>query len=90
MKYTYQTYVNGYSSPEGAEVGYATSLTELHGILESERDQAERYGAAYESEDMPGGAQLLVWIGHLEDITDIYPDFRLVFGPRGGILRGPC
>lgn len=90
MIYTYQTYVNGYSSPEGTDVEHAASLTELRGILESERNRAERYGAAYESEDMPGGVQLLVWIGALGNVADVYPDFKLVFGPRGGIHRVPC
>lgn len=90
MKYTCQIYVNGYASPKGDDVHHATSLSELRGILESERDQAKRLGAAYESDDLPGGANMLVWIGHLEDVTDMYPGFELVFGPRGGIHRAPC
>lgn len=90
MKYTYQIYVNGYASPEGDDVHHAMSLSELRGILESERDRAERLGAAYESDDMSGGANMLVWSGHLEDVTDVYPDFERVFGPRGGIHRVPC
>ena len=90
MKYTYQPFINGYGFPEGRNVLYADSITELKGYLDMEKRQAERLGAAYESEDMPGGAQLRVWIGHLEDVTDVYPDFELVFGPRGGIHRTPC
>ena len=31
-------------------------------------------------------AFLMVWAGeHHSDVTDLYPDFRVSYGPRGGI-----
>lgn len=36
-------------------------------------------------------ATALVWCRkHLTDTTDIYPDFQLRCGPRGGIVWEPC
>ena len=90
MKYTFQIYVNGYALPQGSEVGHASNKEEIYDEMRSARDEALRYGAAYESEDNKGGATARVWTGHLSDITDVYPDFDVVFGPRGGLHCVPC
>jgi hypothetical protein len=29
-------------------------------------------------------AKALVWFGHYDDVTDLYPDYEIVVGPRGG------
>ena len=89
-RYTYQIYVNGYSAPEGPDVSHSDTISEIKNCLKTERDRAERYGAAYESEDAIGGASALVWYGELENVTDVYPEFELVFGPRGGIRKTLC
>jgi hypothetical protein len=34
----------------------------------------------------PRDASLLVWCGRYRDVTDQYPDFRVVLGPRGGLV----
>lgn len=36
--------------------------------------------------DVPD-ARMIMWSGHLEDVTDRYPDAMLVRGPRGGVRR---
>lgn len=78
-KYTVQTFIAGYSTPEGTDVMHCNSIPEIKRILEREQDRAESYGAGYE----PGEA--LIWKDNLTDVTDRYPDGVATFGPRGGI-----
>ena len=40
--------------------------------------------------DNPRDAYFIVWAGkHYSDVTDLYPDFKVYFGPRGGICWEP-
>jgi len=47
-------------------------------------DDHSRYGS--DERD----ATALVWRGHLDDVTDQYPDFQLIMGPRLGVQWHPC
>lgn len=79
MKWTMQTFIAGYSLPDGTEVRHVQSLSEARDALMADHEEAERFGAAYE----PSAA--LLWVGHLDDVTDIHPDREIVIGPRGGV-----
>ena len=79
MRYTVQFFIAGYGAPEGGDVEHADSKKEIGRMLQSEHDRAESYGAAYEP------SEALIWRGHHDDVTDIYPDASAVIGPRGGV-----
>lgn len=83
-RYTFQTIIAGYALPGGHEVHHATSKGRIADYLLADHLEAERYGAGYEP------SEALIWIGHHNDITDIYPDLRAVIGPRGGVRFEPC
>lgn len=85
MNYTYQeiSESGNWSMPDGKDVHHAKSKRELRDALERWGDQNERYNDRKD-------ASLRVWKGTLDDITDIYPDFDLKFGPRGGVIVDPC
>jgi hypothetical protein len=38
----------------------------------------------------PDQTEALLWFGSYKDVTDIYPDYRLYVGPRGGIKKERC
>ena len=87
MKYTYQENSEScsFASPEGSDVGHATSLPGLRRALERWQDSHERVGS--DEKD----ASLLVWKkAHHDDVTDMYPDFILRPGPRGGVIFETC
>ena len=73
-----------FASPWGNDVRHASSLSKVHGLLEDWADAHCTVGA--EATD----AHALVWYGEHEDVTDLYPDFELTIGPRGGIHRQLC
>jgi hypothetical protein len=78
MKYTIQLHTESgsFSAPDGKDVKHARSRAEIRGLLEQWVDTVTRYG------DAPCSA--LVWRGHLEDVTDVYPDAEATLGKRGG------
>jgi len=83
MIYTYQTWTDSWSfaNPEGNDVRHASSIKQLRAALQSWADTVQQYS------DEP--VRLIVWISDYNDVTDLYPDFELVLGPRGGIVRHP-
>jgi hypothetical protein len=83
MNYTYQeTSESGsFSQPWGNDVSHASSIKELRHALERWQDSHNRVGS--DERD----ASLVVWKGTLEDVTDVYPEFILKPGPRGGMIR---
>ncbi len=85
MKYTIQPHTDSgnFAAPFGDQsLSHCRSRAECHGILQDWQDTVCRYG------DAPVSA--LVWKGFYDDTTDVYPDFELTFGPRGGIVWNPC
>ena len=49
-------------------------------------ESLEEWGDMVALYDNREDAYLMVWCReHLEDVTDLYPDFRVSYGPRGGI-----
>lgn len=86
MRYTFQTVSESgsFAFPNGTDVRHASSLRDLRWFLDSWMDEHDRVGS--DSRD----AHLMVWRGHLEDVTDQYPDFELRLGPRGGAIRCAC
>lgn len=77
--YTVQFWIAGYSSPEGTDVEYCSTLAEVKRALSREHDTAEAYGAGYEP------SEVLVFKGKYKDVTDMYPDYQGITGPRGGV-----
>lgn len=86
MIYTYQeTSESGsFSCPNGADVSYANSKADLAWALDSWRGQYNRVGSD------PDYASITVWKGRLADVQDLYPDFIVLAGPRGGARFQPC
>lgn len=81
MKYTVQKFTESWSfaSPTGEDVEFASSLEQLRIIFNDWQEEVKRF-----SEEP---AFLQVWIGEHKDVTDLYPDFRLAEGPRGGMIK---
>lgn len=81
MKYTFQKFTDSWSfaNPTGDDVEFASSLKEIRIIFDEWTEEVARY-----SEEP---AFLVVWLGEHEDVTGTYPDFRLVKGPRGGMIK---
>lgn len=84
MRYTYQHTIAGCAQPGGREVFHADSLKEIKKHTIALHRQAEDWGCAYEP------TRALIWIGELDDVTDIYPDFSAITGPRGGVQITRC
>lgn len=84
MKYTYQKFSNGFSTPDGSDVGHASTMDELLWVAEGWKDVVERYHDLADAD-----ASIMVWKGVHKDVTDVYPDFELYYGPRGGVRKTP-
>jgi hypothetical protein len=72
-----------FASPWGTDVRI-TDLRGAYDLLRDWADEHDRIGAE------PTDAHMLVWRGAHDDVTDLYPDWELTIGPRGGIRRQPC
>lgn len=85
MNYTYQeiSESGNWSLPGGTDVHHATSKRQLRNALERWADTNDRYNDRRD-------AWLRVWAGHLGDVTDVYPEFDVKEGPRGGMVIDPC
>lgn len=86
MNYTYQTISESgsFSDPSGTDVHHAANLAFLKWDLSNWIDSHDRVGAS------PSDACLMVWKGRHSDITDVYPDFILRRGSRGGVVKELC
>jgi hypothetical protein len=80
-RYTYQLFITGYRTPEGAEVSHADSLRAVREALLAEHGRAQRTGAG----DEPSAA--LAWFGEHSSVTDVHPDLKFVMGPKGGVRK---
>ena len=75
---------SSYAAPSGTDVEYAPSIKAAKEILYARAENRDGRTPCVEESEM------LVWRGKLDDTTDVYPDLRLCFGPRGGIRQEPC
>ena len=84
--YTYQTVSESgsFGSPEGSDVEHARNKRDLRRALERWQDAHDRVGS---DEQL---ASLIVWKGEFDDVTDVYPDFEVKPGPRGGARFEGC
>lgn len=73
-----------FASPWGTDVKHFDNLRGVRDGLEDWSDQHALVGS--ERTD----AHALVYAGHHEDVTDLYPEFELSVGPRGGVKRQQC
>lgn len=89
--YTAQFMLNGEAWPEGSEVYHFTSKKAAGEALLYRIESAKMQGTAgWATEDHPAGGFARVWIGHHKDVTDLYHDWEVVIGPRGGVKFNPC
>lgn len=87
MKYTYQELSNSgsFASPYGRDVKYVRNKAELLRAFNEWCIAHWRVGSS------ASDAVLRVWKGDwLPDVTDIYPDFDITEGKRGGVAIVPC
>ena len=86
MKYTIQTHAasGNWAAPSGRDsLRHVYSKREAADVL---NDWAETVGR-YDDERC---ASALVWVGHHDDTTDLYPDWTLTMGPRLGVVWNRC
>jgi hypothetical protein len=86
MAYTIQTHADSgnWACPDG---------TQSLWLVMSKRAAAEHFlewANTVGRYDDPACASALVWAGNHNDTTDLYPDWRLSLGPRGGVRWEVC
>lgn len=81
MKMTYQcvSESGSFGTPEGSDVEHGTKGEA--GTLLNYWEREHYHVGSNES-----NASMLAWVGTLDDVQDIYPDFQVVRGSRGGIV----
>jgi hypothetical protein len=85
VKYTIQLHADSgnWAYPQSDDVRHANSKQEAANFL---TDWADTVGRYYDERC----ATALVWRGHLDDVTDVYPDYELMLGPRLGVRWSLC
>lgn len=83
MIYTIQCVSESGSLGDG-KIQHVKSQAEISAALESWVELHDRVGSDSSL------ASVLAWRGHLEDVTDVYPDLEARFGPRGGFQFHEC
>ena len=86
MRYTIQTHTESgnWAAPDG---------TQSLWLVTNKRDAAEHFqqwAAEVGRYVDPACSSALVWVGNHCDVTDLYPDWRLSLGPRGGVRWEAC
>jgi hypothetical protein len=87
MKLTVQTHSQSgsFACPNGRQsLRHVYSKSDAADVLIDWADQHPRIGS--DEQD----ATALVWVGHLDDVTDQYPDWELTLGPRLGVRWNLC
>lgn len=81
MKYTVQCSTESwcFAAPYGTDVYTAGNLKDIRLLFDGWREEVRQF-----SEEP---IYLTVWKGLHLDVTDLYPDFRLSEGPRGGMIK---
>jgi hypothetical protein len=85
MSYTLQLHADSgnWACPTGIDVKHAFNKQEVADLLHDWADTVGRY-------DDKRCASALVWKGEHADVTDLYPDYELQFGPRMGVVWHPA
>ena len=73
-----------FSCPEGDDIRHATSRADVSWYLDNWADKHDRVGS--DSQE----AYAVVFKGRLDSVQDIYPDYIVRIGPRGGHLWEPA
>ena len=73
-----------FASPQGDDVTVCKNKKEVAGLLDYWKQQHDLVGSDSSQ------ASIHVFIGKHEDVTDMYPDFIVSSGPRGGCRFTPC
>ena len=84
MRYTAQYFGANLALPEGTEVEYFDSLQSAKNAFWRRTD----FDPQYPCQD--NSAEMLLWKGMLLDVEDLYPDYRLYIGPKGGVNKEDC
>lgn len=84
MNITAQYFGPNLVAPEGNDVEHFSSLQDAKDALWRRADFDPYYPCQDES------AEMVIWRGTLTDVTDLYPDYRLYVGPKGGIKKETC
>jgi len=81
MKYTYQLMSDSgsFGVPEGDDVRDGRKVS-AENLLDSWEREHDRVGSDRKD------AYLLAWIGRIGNTTDVYPDYEVHRGPRGGLV----
>ena len=84
--YTFQKVSNSgsFAAPDGRQGLCRSSNKRDAGLFMGNWRASHRNVGADERD-----AELLVWCGRHRDVTDLYPDYRIVSGPRGGLVWEP-
>ena len=82
MLYTAQTFTTdgNWAAPWGTDsLHHCDNRKDVNDVLANWGDEINSIGNRRD-------AYLMVWCReHLKDVTDLYPDFKVSYGPRGGI-----
>ena len=79
MKVTAQFFYGiGYASPSGTDVEHFFSLSDVLDTLYFRYHDKIHFPCVEECE-----AQ--IFVGHINDVSDVYPDYNAFFGPRGAV-----
>jgi hypothetical protein len=83
MKYTAQliSESGSFGQPYGTDIEYADGIEGLKELFDYWMCQHDKVGSDR------ADAKMLVWIGYIDDTTDIYPDFEVSAGIRGGFHK---
>jgi hypothetical protein len=83
MRYTAQliSESGSFGHPSGTDIEYAKGLDGLKELFDYWQRQHDIVGSDR------ADACMLVWIGYIDDTTDVYPDFEVSAGIRGGFRR---
>ena len=83
MKYTIQlcSESGSFGHPFGDDVEHANGLAGLKELFDYWQRQHDIVGSDR------ADARMLVWISYIDDVTDIYPDFEILAGIRGGFRK---
>ena len=84
MIYTAQRLANtgNWAAPAGDDIESLCHCCSRADVNESLEGWADTVGRL----DPREVAYFIVWTGeHYSDVTDLYPDFKVSYGPRGGI-----
>lgn len=85
MKYTVAEVTNsGSFGYDPTDLKYASNLEDCKGILYRWGRMHEQVGTTMDY------AYIYIFKGVFDDVTDMYPDKMMYFGPRGGIKVENC